>query len=234
MKILKTACALAVLATSSISVMAESVDIKVTGTITPPSCTLSLGGDGSVDYGNISYNTLSNTRLTALDIKSLDLTIQCDAKTKVALMATNGRVGSAAGTTEGGGYGGKVPDGLSLQSLPESSVVGLGMVNNKKIGGYAITLGDVKGDGKNIEKLYSFSNGYDWDAYTLTKMPLYGLDPMKISWGEFHEHNQKFPDAFTNISGKLYVEAYINKTTELDISQPITLDGLTTLELHYL
>ncbi|KFD14546.1 hypothetical protein GSMA_02017 [Serratia marcescens subsp. marcescens ATCC 13880] len=40
--------------------------------------------------------------------------------------------------------------------------------------------------------------------------------------------------AFTTVAGKLGVQAYITKTSELDLSKPINLDGLTSLELVYL
>lgn len=45
---------------------------------------------------------------------------------------------------------------------------------------------------------------------------------------------RRWPRTFTNMSGTINVQAYINKTSELDISQPIELDGQTTIELVYL
>ncbi|UXZ19937.1 DUF1120 domain-containing protein [Pseudomonas sp. YeP6b] len=44
-----SACALAVLATTSLSALADSVDVKVIGTITPASCKPTLAGGGVVD-----------------------------------------------------------------------------------------------------------------------------------------------------------------------------------------
>ncbi|WP_139319892.1 DUF1120 domain-containing protein, partial [Serratia marcescens] len=60
----KTTCALAVLATNSTAVMAESIDVKVIGTITPTACKPNFGGGGTIDYGNIQPASLSNDTFT--------------------------------------------------------------------------------------------------------------------------------------------------------------------------
>jgi hypothetical protein len=49
------------------------------------------------------------------------------------------------------------------------------------------------------------------------------------AWGSIPE-----PDAIKNVTIDLKVQAYINKASELDLTKPVILDGLTTLELIYL
>ncbi|EMH7336993.1 DUF1120 domain-containing protein [Serratia marcescens] len=77
----KTACALAVLATST-AVMVESIDVKVIGTITPAACKPTLTGDGVVDYGTIAPASLNKDAFNQLDNKKLDFVITCDAPAK--------------------------------------------------------------------------------------------------------------------------------------------------------
>ncbi|MCH1996717.1 DUF1120 domain-containing protein, partial [Achromobacter xylosoxidans] len=40
---------------------AQSIDVRVIGTITPAACIPSLAGGGVVDYGNIAASTLNQT-----------------------------------------------------------------------------------------------------------------------------------------------------------------------------
>ena len=42
------------------------------------------------------------------------------------------------------------------------------------------------------------------------------------------------PAAFKNLTINLTVQAYINKASELDLTKPVILDGLSTIELVYL
>ena len=85
----KTACALAVLATST-AAMAESVDVKVIGTITPTACKPTLSGGGTVDYGIIPPASLKKDAFNQLDKRQLDFAITCDAPAKVAIAAKSG------------------------------------------------------------------------------------------------------------------------------------------------
>ncbi|PNA52870.1 hypothetical protein C1Y14_34105, partial [Pseudomonas sp. MPR-R5B] len=52
---------LVMLATSGAAVAASSVDLTVTGLITPTACTPSLSANGVVDHGKISAKDLSPT-----------------------------------------------------------------------------------------------------------------------------------------------------------------------------
>ncbi|MCK7177133.1 DUF1120 domain-containing protein [Enterobacter cloacae] len=48
---------------------ANSVDVKVTGTITPDACTATVSNNGTFDYGAISVKDLSATGYTFLGKK---------------------------------------------------------------------------------------------------------------------------------------------------------------------
>lgn len=223
----KTACALAVLATTSTAVMAESIDVKVIGTITPTSCKPTLTGGGSIDYGTIAPASLKKDELNQLDNKQLDFTITCDTPAKIALKAINGRPNTAAGTTETGSFGGMVPAGISNDN--GNWVVGLGLDGSKKVGGYNMALSDVSADGAAVDYLEAKDSDQAW--YKKSKNLLFWNQPFKVSWSK---PGTLTPIAFTTLAGKLNVQAYINKVSELDLTKPVKLDGLATLELVYL
>jgi hypothetical protein len=234
-QIQKTFCALAVLTAGSLPAWAESVNLSVTGTIDPAACTPTLGSSGTVDYGRINANQLSADSYTQLGTKEIDLTITCSAPAKVAIRAVNGRVGSLAAPSERSAGGTPAPFILN-NAIP--SAVGLGLDGTTKIGGYSVNLGSVTVEATNgnigniltLTALYS-SNGSDWNGVDTASTSLYRTNTDNyISWGA----NQSTPAAFTTMATTLKVNAYINKSTELDLSKPVNLNGLTTIELVYL
>lgn len=229
----KTACALAVLATTSSAVMAESIDVKVIGTITPTACKPTLGGGGTIDYGNIAPASLSNDTFTVLAEKQVDFSITCDAPAKVAIHAVGSKADTATNVL-------KTPAGYDtfngILFAPNPGVVGLGGVDGKNIGGYGIRLvpGTYTVDGNDADTITrSAATGVWVPSANLSAGSLFNtaFKDLQMSWAP---KGQLTPIAFTTAAGKLGVQAYITKTSELDLSKPINLDGLTTLELVYL
>lgn len=228
----KTTCALAVLATTSTAVMAESIDVKVIGTITPTACKPTLGGGGTIDYGNIPPASLSNDTFTVLAEKQVDFSITCDAPAKVAILAVGSKADTATNVTKSpAGY--DVFQGVLF--APSPGVVGLGVSGGKNIGGYGIRLvpGSYTVDGNQADTIGRKSDGTWVPSANLWAGSLFtpAFKDLQISWAS---KGQLTPIAFTTAAGKLGVQAYITKTSELDLSKPINLDGLTTLELVYL
>ncbi|MBP1020179.1 DUF1120 domain-containing protein [Serratia fonticola] len=221
-----TACALAVVAATATAVMAESIDVKVIGTISPAACKPSLTGGGAIDYGTIPTASLKKDELYALEKKSLDFTITCDAPAKIALNAINGRPNTAAGMTETGVFAGACPK--SVPSLGDYCV-GLGLDGKNKIGGYSAIVSDVLADGKTVG--YIYKNTAAWAKSSVDYTWFYSTSEVKQSWST---PGSVEPIAFKVLSGKFSVQAYLNKTSELDLTKPIKLDGLTTIELVYL
>lgn len=232
----KTICALAVLATTSLPALAESVDVRVIGTINPTACTPTLSGLGTIDYGTIKPNELNNDTYTVLDEKQIDFTITCDAPAKMAITAVNGRPDTVAGATEGAGGAAIAPEGVTLFGTGgDTAVVGLGVDGTTKIGGYGVRIDNstVTADGESVTTLNS-SLGTSGDELWGTSAAggLYHPTVHRaVSWGAA---GTRFPTAFTTLNGKLGVQAYINHASELDLTKPVRLDGLTTIELVYL
>ncbi|PVZ84272.1 hypothetical protein C9426_23535 [Serratia sp. S1B] len=231
----KTLCALAVLAATTLPALAESIDVKVIGTIDPTACTPTLSGGGTIDYGMIKPNTLNKDAFTTLAVKQLDFAITCDAPAKVAITATSQRGVSAVSSdgtlTSLGMYPGLF--GITGNAM----TFGLGLDGAKGIGGYSmrIAAGTVMADSQSVDSIQSNGDAAHW---TTTPYGMLitgtGVGAGVIRYSSWATPGTTVPVAFTNLTGKLEVQAYINKTSELDLTKPVTLDGLATLELVYL
>ncbi|HCV66089.1 MAG: DUF1120 domain-containing protein [Serratia proteamaculans] len=233
--LLVAALATAVTYSTSSAFAADTVDLKIGGSITQSACTPTLSDGGSLDYGDIKVDTLKTDGYTVLPVKTLDFSITCIAPTKVGLSATNNRIGSLAGSTEKGNGAGFKPVPLSV----ESSVFGLGMAGTKKIGGYGIDTANGTSGGRVVDALYRKLNN-QWNPYVTGGTPggyLFdsgmGDTKLLVTWGSA-SIGGIFPGTFKTVSCTLNVQAYINKASELDITQPIKMDGSATLELVYL
>ncbi|MCS4265564.1 MULTISPECIES: DUF1120 domain-containing protein [Serratia] len=210
---------------------ADSVDLKVIGTITPVACIPTLSGGGTVDYGTIKADTLKADDYTVLPLKSLDFSITCDGRTKVALQAINGRIGSGPGEYN-------AVTGVSITPVPfpgfikeNDGVVGLGLDGGAKIGAYGIAINRITADGVAVDAI-EWTNAGSTAWIKSIAGEIYNTAPgRQFSWAAA---GTLIPVTFKNMAAKLDVQAYINKTSELDITKPIKLDGLTTLELIYL
>lgn len=206
----------------------DSVDLKVSGTIMPTACTPTLSRNGSVDFGQIK--SLSSTNYTLLPEITTAITINCDAPAKVAIKPTNGRPGTLVGTEGVTGYG-ETPSEIKLFGVG-AFAGGLGTASEKLIGGYSMRIqqASLLVDGAPASVITSRDKGTTWMADSLGLM-LYHSADLYTSWASV---GNQLPVAFRTMSATLGVEAYVNKSSELDMTQPISLDGLSTLEMVYL
>ncbi|MNN00452.1 hypothetical protein D3C81_1130430 [compost metagenome] len=215
---------------------ADSVDLKVIGTITPVACTPTLSGGGTVDYGTIKADTLKADDYTVLPLKSLDFSITCDGNAKVAVKAFSGRLGSTVGDAEATNGAATIPAGITIFGLDTNianvGAFGLGLDGTNKIGGYALALGnaDTKADGVVVDIISRPGPTGAWVKTT---------NGTWLASKSFREISSAAagtltPVAFKTLASTVRVQAYLNKASELDITKPIQLDGLATLELIYL
>ncbi|MDW5498649.1 DUF1120 domain-containing protein [Pseudomonas lundensis] len=237
----KTLLAAITLISASSTFAADSVDLKVGGTIAPVGCFPTLSGGGAIDYGDIKVDTLRPDSYTALSKKSIALTITCDGMTKLSLKAINNRSGTI-GEGAGGQLESKNNTGASSPNPSDgtnSTVVGLGMDGSNKIGSYFMAFDGptVTVDGHAMS-LISYSKGVGW---TTTGASYFydRFDPVDVSWGTLmatKPGNPTFgsPSAFKTMTSNISVQAYIAKASSLDLTKPLTLDGSTTIELVYL
>lgn len=227
---LLVACTMFTLLATALTAKAAEVTVK--GSVLPGSCTATVSG-GGIDYGPINSKELSPTDYTLLKELTTGFSISCDSPTKVALRAVNGRPGTAPIS---GGNGGGQGDGLAPMYIfgrNAVGVAGLGLDNQRKIGGYGIriTAGKTKADAKDVDSLRAHDTNLSWtkDAHS---GDLY--DPFFTRVNSWAATGSLIPIPFTTLAGELSVQAYLNKRSELDLSKPITLNGLTTIEMVYL
>ncbi|EMF07027.1 fimbrial protein [Serratia marcescens VGH107] len=127
------------------------------------------------------------------------------------------------------------PIRYTLADNNEAASVGLGTAfNGAKIGGYTIGTdpNSFTVDGKTATYIRSTDNGKSWETGNPVFNIFYDAGAERLtSWSA---SGNPVPVAFTTMNATMGVQAYINKTSELDLTQPVKLDGLTTLEIVYL
>ncbi|CUI38460.1 DUF1120 domain-containing protein [Achromobacter xylosoxidans] len=207
---------------ASFGVPAQSIDVRVIGTITPPACVPTISGGGIIDYGNIAARTLNKTAVTQLPDRAVPFSISCDAPTRVAIAATDNRASS------------RVPGILSIfggDASNDGYNFGLGTVSGANVGGFGLRMeqGTFTTDGVNAFTVASTNSGTSW---------------LHLSAGMFQHTNTWLtswsgtqggaPNAFTNLAGTLTVRTVLNRGDALPLGDEVPLDGLATLELVYL
>lgn len=226
---------LLILAAHSLSVNAESVDLRVVGTLIPGACTPTLGNSGVIDYGYITASQLNPDAYTPLAVKSIELTIICTAPAKIAIKAVNNRPGTVAGGVENG-VSLAAPSPVALFEGAFHAVVGLGLNGSVPIGGYALRAvgGSFRADDNDVVNIWQNADNDpdNWDL-TTNATSLYTVNSTfrHISWAA---PGTDLPLAFTMLNGQLEVQAYINHRELLNLSNAIQLNGLTTIEIVYL
>ncbi|MFJ7316650.1 DUF1120 domain-containing protein [Pseudomonas sp. NPDC098747] len=191
---------------SNAAIAANSVDLRVTGTITPAACDITLVG-GDVDFGSLSGSDLSSTSDTPLTPIVRNLNILCTGATQVGITAIDNR----AGTNASHAYG------LGVDSASE------------KIGGYAIDFKATTTDGSAGQLTRSNDSGATW-----TRMSSGFIEPSPTQIWSWAATGTNAPIPVTSVNQEFEIDASIAATNTLDTSTEITLDGSATIELVYL
>ncbi|MCS3509274.1 DUF1120 domain-containing protein [Achromobacter sp. JUb104] len=193
---------------------AQSIDVRIIGTITPAACIPVIGGGGVVDFGLIPAASLNLTATTELPKRRVPFAITCEAPTRVAISVVDNRAGS------------QIPN---IIAPTPGAVFGLGSANGANIGGYVMDMeqGSFTADGTPAFTVGSQTNGEIWLASTFGRLQGGQLRSWSLT-------ATGAPVAFTNLSGILAVTAAINEAQKLPLKDEIRLDGLATLEMVYL
>lgn len=232
--LLKSVCALSVMIITTAPVWAttNSTDLTVTGVISAAACTPTFSGGGVVDYGIIGSNSLKETSYNLLPVKELTFSIACEAKTRVAFKPVTARhevvPNPGQQITNGYAWG-----PVGMLGYPTPSVTGIGVDQSGGVlGGMGMFIPneDIVVDGKGgVRVLEDIGNGWNLKG---AASPIH----------QRHSPDQRYsfsigyadPIPFTNVSGLLKVQVFINKASELDLAQEVDLDGLVTFEMVYL
>ncbi|WP_033073886.1 DUF1120 domain-containing protein [Sphingopyxis sp. MWB1] len=221
-KISGLALAVAAVAASG-AAHAQSIDVRVIGTITPAACAPNMSGGGVIDYGNIAASSLNQTDYTALPERLVPFSLTCDAPTKVAVRAVDNRASTIVpGIIESGILGGGMAAGYGYD-------FGLGASSGQNVGIYVVALrgGSFTGDGNAVDSLHSNDDGASWNG---NSSGTFRRDRL-VSWAA---PGTTTPGSYSTLAGELRVQAAIDKAENLDLTDEVPLDGLATLEVVYL
>ncbi|WP_368642653.1 DUF1120 domain-containing protein [Castellaniella ginsengisoli] len=197
-------------ATPMLANAASSVQLRVTGSIVPASCSITMPGGTTIDYGTITSDKLTKDAPTVIgdDVRA-KLQVSCDAPTLFAIKATDERAGSAITGT-----------GEATEIL-----FGLGKTGATDIGAYRISLDNVSGDGKIVNVLRS-------SVGSSTFIKNAQAQPGAIS--AFGDGSNAVPVAYKNVTADLSLKTYVQKASALPLKQEVKFDGQTTFEVVYL
>ncbi|HDT1604620.1 TPA: DUF1120 domain-containing protein [Enterobacter sichuanensis] len=226
-----------VLAVAASSAMAgTSLDLQVSGKVVPSSCTPSVVSGGSnADFGTVKATSLNYNTVTSLpDTKIIPISITCETPTRVGVTFNDAHADSAP--TEYLSTEFSDPEFL----LTSQSTAELGMFNGKKIGAYAMGIQRDKGtatDDTGATLYPVFSQDATATSGWHIKSGIHYL-PVVTDKSETYSFTKDSgadtPAALKQINFNVGIVAQINPAGELNITDELTLDGLTNVELVYL
>ena len=198
------AMAMALLVFTPGAFAASTTDLAVKGMITPSACTPQLSNGGVIDHGKISAKDLSANNPTVIGNDSLQMSVTCEAQTLIAVQATDNRATSSQ----------------------QGSAYGLGLAADKPLGGYFLRWSKPLADQVMVQPIGSFDQGQSWSSETIAEPGMYmSIAPM----GSSHA-----PYAMKRLDIELGIQTYITRSSDLDLSSEVPIDGSATLEVKYL
>lgn len=188
---------------------ASSVDLSVTGLITPSACTPTLSSGGVVELGKIAAGDILPGDITYLPRAAMDLAVNCEAATLFALAPQDNRPQMFT------------PWAFGFALMP----------SGKPMGGYWLDFVDSLADDVELTRLYSENNGQTWRVAD----PLDLIEPRKLTaFGEWIIGPANvLPIQNLNVSF-LVSPFFYPGGTWLPANEEIPIDGSTTFELRYL
>jgi hypothetical protein len=186
--------------------------MTLSSTVLPVSCEPLLGANGRVDFGQRSVGEFSRYQETRLPAQTVALTVACDGPALIALRMVDNRAGSA--------------------TLGADNSFGLGLDRGRRVGRYTLRLEDVRVDGWSATyATQTGSMGASWSAAQAD-----GVELSTGVWSGFSARRgaTSGPDDLQHLSATLSVAPVIAPIIELDVSEPVLLDGSATIEIVYL
>ncbi|WP_073524207.1 DUF1120 domain-containing protein [Pseudomonas fluorescens] len=195
------------LATMTDARAAPTVDLTVTGRVTPDACHIELTNDGTVDHGKIPSRSLNADEFTVLPIQVLDLRVQCARPMLFALVGIDNRADSSSAPDYFYGLGRNI-------HAPE-----------ERLGSVALAYRNAVGDAQPMLVLASTDNGETWSQ-----------DPNAYphSYMAFAPVGDRQPDFIGQLTVQVQVSTAINFSQYLTLDQEVPLDGAIVLDLRYL
>lgn len=222
----KTLLAIILAACTTSAFAAETAVLKVKGVLTNAACSPTLSNSGVVDYGTIHLGELSDSAVNQLGQKTIDLTITCDAATKVSWHLEDNRVDSRAGITvnNGDASGGAVSD--------TDKTYGVGLTaDGVAIGNYSLFVktANVLADGESVDTIVMDGNNDSWSTSANGLTAGQNNRDITVATAGTTE-----PLPFKSATFPLATSLAIQDTKTLAITDDTDLDGQVTISLRYL
>lgn len=214
MKIRPLLCGVLLTCTHS-ALAASTVDLAVTGLVIPAACTPLLSSGGLIDYGKISRQDLNVEQGTRLPLKTLQVSITCNAPSRYALRMQDNRDGSATVNSE-------IYYGLGFDTA------------GNRLGLYSLSVDPLQTQADSIGQIYgteSTTGGLAWRTAN--------LNPIDIGANSYLgftdiEGSVTGPSAIGTLTSTVTIHTVINAAKNLDLSVETPLDGSATMEVIYL
>lgn len=233
---LHLAIALPALLTCSAAAFAQtSAPLVVTGTITPPACTLSLPNGAVVDFESRSFSTL-NVDGTKIDPKTVDMNIRCEAPTRVGLSITDDKAATKIAKAD-------VAGNRWAHTTPgDNYVFGLGTTGNSvdggvKIGGLmlgfengTVDIETPEGNAK-VAVIHTADPNTEGNWSSDATLRQYFSPTQTYSWATSGTYK---PTSITTVDGTISITPTIAKSVTLPTNDKIEFNGSITLSLVYI
>jgi hypothetical protein len=188
-------------------------------------CLPTLGNGGVIDYGDIRVSDLSSTQVNQLGQKSTSLTITCTSPTKVAYTFTDNKADSAISDLT---IGSESDQALRFGLGKTSAGVNLGAMDI-----YLTTSSDTETnttiDGEKGYTIHGPASQNEW--YTYANDITQNGEVVSFSTTDTSD---AVPASITNATEQLIVDAAIQDSSTLNITDTTPLDGSVTISLLYL
>ncbi|WLH91391.1 DUF1120 domain-containing protein [Pseudomonas sp. FP453] len=188
---------------------ASSVNLNVTGTITPSACNPHLSNGGVYDLGKIQAKDLNIDQPTELRAQSLRLELACEALTLVALKPRDNRPNT------------HFDSGNNIK-------FGLGLINgNEKVGSMLLRLPSIMADGTEMFAIGSVGQT-SWSPTDI-------LSPTFLtSFTPDRGIPNMAPAPIQRLSADVLITPRIAPANTLTLTEEVPIDGSATLEINYL
>lgn len=185
---------------------ASSVDLSVKGSITPSACTPTLANGGEVDFGKLSAKDLRPAQPTYLPRQNLQMTVNCDAATLIAIASKDNRE--------------------NTESSTDYYNFGIGLINgSEKLGYLTISTSNPIADGATVRGVGSRDGGVTWEREGSL------MDDGLVAFADLATTT---PLPIQTLTTDLHVGAVIAPAQNLTLNEEQTIDGSVTLTVKYL
>lgn len=201
-----------------------SADFSVMGTVTPPSCTLTV--TGAVDYATLSAGTVKSAPIggvtphRSLGQRAVNWSLACEAPMPVELVFDDNKLGKAA------------PYDTATTAV--ASRYGLVDKNGASVGSYTLALPSASAttvDGAAAYGyLYSTKASTAWGSILTTGI---GTTP-GMAYGFVKAAGQTAPSWVTTASGTLNLNVYVRRSVLDAAKDAVAVSGAATITLQYL